>query len=227
MKNAVLKSPVLAVALLAAGAVAGSTTLALAQTAKAAAPVSAELSGAARAQALAIGNEALNRAPRMTGRFLQVAPNGAQSQGTFYLQRPGKLRFEYDSPNPLTIVSNGNVVSLEDRALKTVEHYPLRATPLYFVLKSNVNLEADGRVTRVIRHGDTIEVMLRDRKGEAEGSITMYFDAPSKELRKWRIIDGQGSVTNLTLGHTKVLASIDPKLFVPKPMRKPGTARPN
>jgi outer membrane lipoprotein-sorting protein len=223
-----MKNAALAVALLAAGLVAGSTTLALAQPAKPAAAAKAvELTGAARAQAIALGNEALNRSPRVTGRFLQIAPNGAESQGTFYMQRPGKLRFEYDNPNPLTIVSNGNVVSLEDRALKTVEHYPLRATPLYFVLKSNVNLEADGRVTRVIRNGDMIEIMLRDRKGEAEGSITMYFDTLTKELRRWKIIDGQGSVTNLALGRTKVLASIDPKLFVPKPMPKAGTARPN
>ncbi len=221
-----MKNAALAIALLASAAVGTSATVALAQSTKAAAPAAVELRGAERTQALSIANTALNGAQTVKGRFLQIAPGNRTSQGAFYLQRPGKLRFEYDSPNPLTIVSNGAVVSIEDRALKTVEQYPLRATPLYFVLKNQVNLEADGRVTRVIRSGDSLQITLRDRKGEAEGAITLFVDAPSKELRQWRIVDGQGAVTQVSLTNATSVASIDPKLFVPKPMPKAGTARP-
>jgi len=73
--------------------------------------------------------------------------------------------------------------------MKTDERYPLRTTPLYFVLKRDVNLEGDGKVTRVAKEGDAIYVTVRDRAGKAEGSITLIFDAPSKELRAWRVVD--------------------------------------
>jgi outer membrane lipoprotein-sorting protein len=184
------------------------------------------LEGDARAKALALASDALNAARAVQGRFLQMAPDGSVSQGAFYLQRPGKLRFEYDAPATMTIVADGSQLSVVDRALKTDERYPLRATPLYFVLKNSVALDSDGKVTKVVVQGDTLQITVRDRKGQTDGSITLMFDQPSRELRQWRVVDGQGQTTQVVLRDITTAAALDPKLFALKPYQQPGIRHP-
>lgn len=173
------------------------------------------LAGADRAAALSRANLALNAMQRVEGRFLQIAPDGKVSQGVFFLSRPGKVRFAYDAPTPLVIVSDGVTVAIEDRSLKSVDRTPLRATPLYFVLKQNIDLEADARVTNVERDGDQLLVTLRDRKGQADGSITLAFAGTIEpELREWRVSDASGQTTLLSLRGVRPSLKLDPRLFV-------------
>ena len=37
----------------------------------------------------------LNSITTLTGKFTQVSSNGSYAEGTFYLKKPGRLRFEY------------------------------------------------------------------------------------------------------------------------------------
>ncbi|MDX2233584.1 MAG: outer membrane lipoprotein carrier protein LolA [Hyphomonadaceae bacterium] len=186
------------------GASSGAAKAALSETA---------LAGAERTQALAAASAALNRITAIQGRFTQVAPDGAQSQGELYLQRPGKMRFAYDAPSPLTIVSDGTTVAVEDRAVRDVSRVPLRSTPLFYVLKRDVNLERDARITRVTRSGDQLLVTARDRSGEADGEITMVFAGPAYDLRQWSITDGQRQTTRIKLSAVRRAGALDPRLF--------------
>ena len=172
-----------------------------------------ELTGAQRTAALAEASGALNRIAAVQGRFTQVAPDGSQAQGKVYMQRPGKLRFEYDPPSPLTIVADGAIVAVEDRSMRDVQRIPLRSTPLYYVLKRDVNLERDARITRVVQQGDNLLVSARDRSGEAEGEITITFTGAARDLRQWSITDGQRQTTRITLSQVQGAARLDPRLF--------------
>lgn len=172
-----------------------------------------ELSGQERTAALSQASKALNGLARIRARFTQIAPDGAKTEGGVYLERPGKLRFEYDKPSPLTIVADGATVAVADRALKTVDRLPLRSTPLFFVLKANVDLEKDARVTAVARQGQTLLITLRDRKGEADGALTLTFTGAPLRLTAWRVVDGQGQATALSLSSVTTVARHDPALF--------------
>jgi outer membrane lipoprotein-sorting protein len=183
-----------------------------------------ELTGAQRVTALAEASAALNRITTIQGRFAQSAPDGSLSLGRIYMQRPGKLRFEYDSPSPLTIVADGSVVAVEDRSMKDVQRVPLRSTPLYYVLKRDVNLERDARVTRVVLQGGNLLVSARDRTGEADGEITMTFVGATRDLRQWTITDGQRQTTRISLSDVQSAGQLDPKLFrvsAPEVLRRP------
>src|SRR5262249_39803814 len=146
---------------------------------QAARPATQVLYRDARAQALAQANGALNSVTRLTGRFVQNSPDGSRATGTFYLQRPGKLRFEYNPPATLLIISDGAVVATHDSALRTTDRTPLRNTPLNLVLRGHVDLERDANVTRVARQGDWMFVNVRDRNGLAEGQLTLWFVGPN------------------------------------------------
>lgn len=171
------------------------------------------LSGQARAAALAQANASLNRHRRLQGRFVQTAPGGARSTGSFYLERPGRLRFEYDPPATLLIVSDGSVVAMRDTELRTTERTPLRSTPLNIILGSNIDLERNARVLRVSRSGQWLMITARDRGGQTDGQITLQFHGPNAELRSWDVTDATGARTRITLSNVTQPASIDRGLF--------------
>lgn len=166
-----------------------------------------------RALALAQANRTLNAVTRLQGRFEQNSPDGSRATGLFYLQRPGKLRFEYNPPATLLIVSDGTTVSTHDSALRTTDRTPLRNTPLNLVLRGNVDLQRDAMITRVARQGDWLFVNVRDRFGQADGQLTLWFNGPNADLRAWDVVDATGARTRVTLNGLSTPASLDPALF--------------
>jgi len=171
------------------------------------------LEGAERASALALANHTLNAVQRLQGRFVQSSPDGSRATGMFYMQRPGKLRFEYDPPATLLIVSDGSVVSMRDTALRTTERTPLRSTPLHLILSDTVDLERNARIVRVSRSGPWTLISARDRAGQTEGTITLQFYGPEAELRSWDVIDATGARTRIALSDLTQPASFDRSLF--------------
>jgi outer membrane lipoprotein-sorting protein len=174
---------------------------------------SSGLTGAERTQTLAAASAALNAQRSLRGTFRPTAPDGRTSTGRFYLQRPGRVRFEYDPPAEFLVVADGSIVAIQDRALRTTNRAPLRSTPLFFVLKSEISLERDARVTRVVREGGALLVSARDRTGQADGELTLRLEGPNYTLRSWDVVDATGSRTRVQLTSVEAASSLDPRLF--------------
>ncbi len=170
-----------------------------------------QLSGAERDAALARANAALNAATRVQSRFTQTAPDGSLANGTLYMQRPGKLRFQYDPPATLLIVSDGSVVSMRDTALRNTERTNLRSTPLNLILREHVDLARDARITGVARNGDWIIVAARDKSGLTDGQIEMFFREGA--LKAWDVVDATGARTRIVLSQLTTPASFNQSLF--------------
>jgi outer membrane lipoprotein-sorting protein len=185
------------------------------------------LQGDARAEGLAQANAALNSFRRLQGRFIQTSPGGGRASGMFYLERPGRLRFEYDPPASLLIVSDGSVVALRDNELRTTERTPLRSTPLSIILGAEIDLERNARILRVSRAGPWLMITARDRAGQTDGQITLQFYGPGLELRSWDVIDATGARTRITLSDVTQPESIDRGLFRLEDMlsNRPGRRR--
>ena len=189
----------------------GLSTLALAPAAFAqTTPV--VLTGAERAAGLASANRSLNGFTRLQARFTQTSPGGGRASGTVYIQRPGKMRFQYDPPATLLIVSDGSVVAMRDTAMRTTERTPLRSTPLHLILGENINLERNARIIRVSQAGEWTVVTARDRTGEMDGALSLHFDA-ANQLRSWDVTDATGARTRVTLSDITQPASLDRNLF--------------
>jgi len=148
------------------------------------------------------------------GDFVQVAPTGAVSKGKIWLQRPGKVRFEYDAPNPMLIVSDGVTMVQNDRQLETFDRVPLSATPLNYFLKENINLANDTEVTGLQKLPGQWIVTARDGSGQQEGAITLVFDSETLALQTWIIADDFGGATRVQLSNLAYNGRIDPRKFI-------------
>lgn len=156
----------------------------------------------------------LNNTASFQGNFTQIAPDGSRSNGQIWLQRPGKVRFEYADPNPLLIVSDGVTFVQNDRMLETYDRVPLSATPLNYFLKENVNLANDTEVIALQKFPDQWRVTARDGSGENDGAITLVVDAQTMALRQWIISDAFGGQTRVELSNLQYNGRIDPRLFI-------------
>ncbi|ETX15397.1 cell envelope biogenesis protein LolA [Roseivivax halodurans JCM 10272] len=157
----------------------------------------------AAAQKLSLGeiSNYLNGITSAASPFTQVNDDGSISKGTVYIQRPGKVRFEYAPPEQsLVIANNGTVVVFDRKVNAAPETYPLSQTPLSIILDRNVNLGRAGMVTRHDYDGTATIVTAQDPRNPQYGSIQMKFTGNPVELRQWVINDSNGSSTTVVLG---------------------------
>jgi outer membrane lipoprotein-sorting protein len=158
------------------------------------------LIGDAQNKAVQRINAYFNNITNLQGSFDQVDSNEKHTTGRFYVQRPGKIRFDYAPPSALRIVADGHSLAIEDSDLKTVEKYPIGSTPFRLLLADAVDLARDARIVGVESAQGTLAVTLEDKGGDASGSIKLVFDtSPDLQLRQWLITDAQGLTTTVTV----------------------------
>jgi len=150
--------------------------------------------------------------PSMTGEFVQFGPNGEQTGGKFYLQRPGKIRFDYSKPSPILVKADGKTVGIHNRKLKTWDFYPLSKTPLRLLLADRIDVN-DKAIKSVKRENDLTTVVLGDKSVFGSSKITLMFDPSSFELRQWTITDDQGKDTSVMIFNVQHNVKLSKKLF--------------
>ena len=157
--------------------------------------------------------------------FLQVAPNGATSQGTAWLDRPGRMRFQYDPPSPLLLVAGHGLVVFHDKSLNQTTNIPISKTPLGILLADKVHLSGDVTVTGMQRLPGQIQVSLVRTASPGDGTLTLIFADNPLALRQWTVLDAQRQETRVTLYNVetggkfdaKLFEFIDPRFFQPNP----------
>lgn len=164
----------------------------------------------------------LNAITSMQASFVQVGPNGELDQGTIYARKPGRLRFEYAPPSPYLIVSDGTTIAVANQKLRTVDRYPLLENPLNLILRENVDLTRDNRITSVERQAGTLRITATETSGPMKGAVTLIFAYPATELRQWIITDAQGLQTMIALKNTKTEVQLAPELFILRDVDKFG-----
>ncbi|WP_452009970.1 LolA family protein [Azospirillum largimobile] len=185
----------------------------LAPSAAVAAPAS-PVSLSAQDQAIvAKVEEYLNDITTLQSKFLQVAPNGRQATGTFYLWRPGRMRLEYDRPLKDFIVADGSFVFYWDGEMRQQSSAPIGSTLADFILRKNIRLSGDVTVTEVFQAPGVIEVSLLETKDPGKGTLTLVFEDRPFQLRKWRVLDAQGMTTEVALLNPRTDVTFDREMF--------------
>lgn len=182
------------------------------RAAAATAPLAAPLTPQDRADIARI-EAYLNGLHTLKARFLQVAPDGATTSGTTWLDRPGRMRFQYDKPSPLLLVAGHGLFVFYDRELKQITNIPLGSTPLGLLLRDHLTLSGDVTVTGIERLPGQIQVTLVRTASPGDGSLTLVFADNPLALRQWAVVDGQRQETRVTLFDVQVGGNFDSDMF--------------
>jgi len=157
----------------------------------------------------------LNRITTVKARFMQQSSNGGSAAGTFYLQRPGKLRIDYDKPAHLQIYASSGLLIYVDTELEESTYVPLSMTPAGLLVQENIRLTGgDVTATKVERGPQVLRLQLVQTKEPDAGRVTLAFIDQPLELRQWAVADSRGIVTTVTLLDAQFGVRIDSKVFV-------------
>jgi len=156
----------------------------------------------------------LSTVQNLAGNFVQVGPDGGRTTGEFYIQKPGKVRFEYNPPSPIDIIADGSSVAVRDRRLATQDLYPLSQTPLRHLLSDKIDLVRDTTLVGV--HADEVFVTLViEEKHAIAGThrLMLMFGAKDFQLRQWTVTDPQGYDTTVAVYNLDSSKKPDPGIF--------------
>jgi outer membrane lipoprotein-sorting protein len=155
----------------------------------------------------------LNGLKTLKAQFLQIAPNGATARGTAWLDRPGRMRFQYDPPSPLLLVAGHGLVVFHDSQLNQTSNIPLGQTPLGILLRDNVSFGGDITVSGIQRQPGMIQVTIYQTARPGDGTLTLNFADTPLALRQWTVVDAQHRETRVSLYDIALGGSFDQSLF--------------
>lgn len=156
----------------------------------------------------------LNGLTTVTAKFSQVAPNGEISEGIFYLQRPGKMRWEYAAPIPIVMVSNGDTLVYYDKELSQKTYIPLKDTLAALLVRDHISLSGDIVVDEIEKGADNILVTLHQAGKADEGGMIMEFQKSPLQLRSLSLTDAIMQQTKISFTDAKFGGAIESKVFV-------------
>ena len=166
-----------------------------------------------KAQAAKVSNY-LSSVQTLVGNFVQVGPDGSKTRGDFYIQKPGKVRFEYDEPSPIAIIADGSALAVRDRKLATQDIYPLSQTPLRFLLSDRIDLMKDTNVVNVTADDVFISVTIEEKQPLIGTSrLMLMIGTKDGQLKQWTVTDPQGYDTTVAVYNLDTSKKVDPSLF--------------
>ena len=166
-----------------------------------------------KAQATKVSNY-LSSLQQLSGNFVQVGPDGSKTKGDFYIQKPGKVRFEYDPPSPIAIIADGSSLAVRDLKLATQDIYPLSQTPLRFLLSDRIDLLKDTNVVSVTADDIFISVTIEEKLALIGTSrLMLMVGTKDGQLKQWTVTDPRGYDTTVAVYNLDSSKKVDPGLF--------------
>ena len=166
-----------------------------------------------KAQAAKVSNY-LSSLNSLVGSFVQVGPDGSRSTGDFYIQKPGKVRFEYDPPSAIAMIADGSSLAVRDRKLATQDIYPLSQTPLRYLLSDRIDLMRDTNVVSVTTDDVFISVTIEEKSALIGTSrLMLMVGAKDNQLKQWTVTDPQGYDTTVAVYNLDTSKRPDPNMF--------------
>jgi len=157
--------------------------------------------------------DSLNQIQTMKAMFIQRAPDGTVSEGMVYLERPGRIRFEYIDNDDFLVVSDGTMLNLIDYEMKRIQRWPVNDTPLKIILDKESRFDDKVEVAELVRFAGLVKVPVIDKDRRDQGYITLIFEESTMELRAWEVVDAQGYLTRVGLVNPEYNVAIDKKHF--------------
>lgn len=141
----------------------------------------------------------MNSIETIHAHFQQIASDGSFASGLLVVDRPGRMRFEYDPPHPVLMIATGDTLVYYDRELEEATYIPTSQTPVWFLLRDDISFDKPLSVVELKQRGNSYLLSLVETDEPDQGTVTLQLQAEPMKLLRWQIIDNQGMITQITL----------------------------
>ena len=141
--------------------------------------------------------------------FIQTINNEKES-GRCIIKYPGKIWCEYDNSNKKIIVSNGKSLVIKNRNSGSYYIYPLKRTPLVFLLDKKYLLSK----MNILEPREIDNKYLNFSIFEKNNEINIFFDKKNLSLVGWQTKDIYQNLTITFLSSIKINQEINNKIFI-------------
>lgn len=156
----------------------------------------------------------LNSIKTLSADFVQIASNGEKAEGRIYIEKPNKIRMEYNAPSNILIVGNGDYIVYYDKELEQITNIDYEDVPAAMILANNVKLDGkDITVTDFYQDPGMTKLSMQYNNAEDLGPFTLVFTNNPFVLKQWKVITPQSLEVSLSLYDAVVDAKINPDLF--------------
>ncbi len=134
--------------------------------------------------------------------------------GNCFIKYPLLMKCNYQNLKQKTIISNGKKVSIIKKKYKKIYSYPIKSTPLFFILKKD-------QIINLVRKTQPIEVNSKLIKFEfidkKKNKIKIFFDKNSLEFKGWETKDAYSNNVSFKIKNLKINEKITDDFFnIPK-----------
>lgn len=143
-----------------------------------------------------------------------------RSAGKVTFQRPGKMRWSYEQPEPQAIVADGDFLWIYQPADHQVLKAPLREafesrTPVSFLLGvARIERDFDSELLKAADDGSVrLRLKPREDKNGNLGTLTLELDPVTYDIRAAIIQDSLGNTTRVTLEDLRRNQPVDADAF--------------
>ena len=137
-----------------------------------------------------------------------------EETGNCFIKYPLLMKCNYQNLKQKTVISNGKTVAVIKKKYKKIYYYPIKATPLFFILKKEkiINLIRKNKPTKI--NSSLIEFEFIDKK---TNKIKIFFDKNSLEFKGWETRDAYSNNVSFTINNLKTNNQIIDDFFkIPK-----------
>ena len=146
--------------------------------------------------------------------FSQTNSDETISSGTILIKRPGRMRFEYYTPDKtLVLVSAGALAIFDPKGDDAPITYPIKNNPISLILKGELDLLNSGILENYIMSTGQAVVKIRDPEKPEHGSVELVFTGATPELEKFTVQNENGISTSITLEDIEYPEKINDTLF--------------
>ena len=141
--------------------------------------------------------------------FIQTIDNKSEN-GKCVIKYPKKIWCEYDNSNKKIIVSNGKSLVIKNRNSGSYYIYPLRKTPLEFLLNKEYLISK----INILEPREINSKYLNFKILENNNEINIFFDKKSLNLIGWQTEDIYQNFAVTFISSVKINQKIDNKIFI-------------
>lgn len=159
-------------------------------------------------------NDYLTNLQSATATFRQENADGTEITGTFYMKKPGKMRFEYDAPSDSLVVADGRTLAIFDaKSNVSPQRYPQRRTPLSMLSRDDIDVTSSVFVRRIEEVEGRSYMTMYDPEKPRNGQMVMIFETDPMQLVEWILTDKSGLETHVFLDDLETGLELRNRIF--------------